>query len=885
MKVVDNETGQLVDVAPGAAQDAFAQGAASLRKGQRVPVRSPDGKLGTVPAEKAHEALQGGFSFADETELRQAELEAKHGSAGELAKTVAERAASGLTLGLSDAAIRNLGGSDWAKAAAERKEANPTLSTAAELGGAIAPVFFTGGLGAAGEAGAVARAGEAAAAGGERMLTSGAETALARAGEGGLARAGEALGADVASVAPTLGETAARGGIGAYAPTNLVSRVGESAASAARGIVGEGATTLGGKVLQRAVPMAAQGAAEGAFYGAGQAVSDAALGDEDLTAEKLLAGTAGGALGGLALGGGLGALGAVGSDLAEKASFAFGSESSLRDWLQQFRDERVIKAVGASKADITALSGITRSGEKAEQRIAEIGDTITSYKMPDGKPLFSIGSTTEQIAKKTREAAREVGAQLGELRDKVAKTINEGDVVAPIAADFLQNAKTQIIEPLQRSLSDQSNRTARALARELAPLQRAAEAGTLTFEDLTRLRQSWDAQLHPPKGSGGLNVAKPTDAPLNSLTRSLEDTIERATDAAVKASGQVELDGQYQILKRQFRDLRDANKMAENWTARDLGNRLASPTDYATGLGGAAMALAHGAGGLGSIVTGLVASQVHHAVRERGSVVAAAVADKILKLNAISHAVSAVDQRIEAGLGKLLSAGKVAGLKSVAEMPWLDKPAKEPHDEFERLTRAATQLQSNPTANAAAASQRVAAIAPAAPLVASALANAHGAAVQALAKRIPPTPPSATIVPRAGHVANDVARATFLRSARGADPSKVLSDAQEGRLSTDSIGVMREVTPKLHAQIVSSAVQRYAQLVEAGKDLPYERRLQLAKLVGHPVDDTQTPQFIATIQELHAERNGAVKQAEQSSPKRQIKGADRFRSYSERIGL
>src|SRR5262245_18099332 len=127
-KVVDNATGQFVEVEDGAAQKGLLSGQLALRRGQ-VAVRAPDGTVGSIPAEQFEAATRQGFTLSNDAELREAELQARHGGLGGIARAGAEGAARGLTFGLSDAAARTLS-PETADEMRERQEAHPYASTA-----------------------------------------------------------------------------------------------------------------------------------------------------------------------------------------------------------------------------------------------------------------------------------------------------------------------------------------------------------------------------------------------------------------------------------------------------------------------------------------------------------------------------------------------------------------------------------------------------------------------------------------------------------------------------------------------------------------------------------------------------------------------------------
>ena len=164
---------------------------------------------------------------------------------------------------------------------------------------------------------------------------------------------------------------------------------------------GIGATTALGRIGANVVG----GGAVGTLYGAGNAVSDAALGDQNLTAEKLFAGAGLGAL----LGGGGAGLGtAIGE--GGRAVFRRGAAAAadVADPLAEFADERWLKAGGGIQNDIKKIP----EGERAA-----VADAIRTHMSPAGKFL--------------PETLDDAAASLAKERDAVAKqmlqTVGVGD--------------------------------------------------------------------------------------------------------------------------------------------------------------------------------------------------------------------------------------------------------------------------------------------------------------------------------------------------------------------------------------------------------------------------------------------------------------------------
>jgi hypothetical protein len=149
--------------------------------GSNVTVRDPaTGDAFDVPTEQLRAYTDRGFTV-EGVEQRGARLASEvradiYGGVGGALKAGLVGALRGATLGGSDALMRAVGGEEAARELRGLREINPGISTATEIGGALAPAFFSGG--AALPAGAVSRIG----------------AGIARAGEGGgaLARIGSA---------------------------------------------------------------------------------------------------------------------------------------------------------------------------------------------------------------------------------------------------------------------------------------------------------------------------------------------------------------------------------------------------------------------------------------------------------------------------------------------------------------------------------------------------------------------------------------------------------------------------------------------------------------------------------------------------------------------
>jgi hypothetical protein len=270
--------------------------------------------------------------------------------------------ATALTGGLDQVAVHHAleatAGKEAAKAYAKNQreiaEANPGFKTAGELAGFAAAAYGSGGVGGA-----------------ARAIPGVGISALGGAAEGVAARA--------------------LGGV------------------AARGVLGRAIATSG--------ELAARGAVEGALDGAANEVTEADLGDRDVTADKLFASMGHGALYG-GLGGAV--LGGTGS-LAKSA--AVGSFNAARGGLSRVMGGGKQAAADlAAKAEVAATEGKALAKGVADDAAATAENTVAGARRAAGDAVDDIATGARKTAADAIEAtgtrpAQEMKAAKGLLED------------------------------------------------------------------------------------------------------------------------------------------------------------------------------------------------------------------------------------------------------------------------------------------------------------------------------------------------------------------------------------------------------------------------------------------------------------------------------------
>lgn len=816
MKVVDNATGQIQEVDEQLAREGLSSGAFALQKGQTVDVLdSTTGDLKKVAPDQLGQEFARGNELASASFVRQRELEEKHKGLGDFALAGAEGAARGLTFGASDLAARTFA-PELANEMAERKEVHPGIATVGEIGGAVAPMLLSGGTGAV-----------------------------------------------------------AKGA--ALAPTSLVGRAGAAAAGLAERAVGTEATSLLGRVAQRAIPMAVQGGLEGAAYGAGQVVSENALGDKEITAEKLLAGAEHGMFLGAGVGAGLGAATEVGKAAVQKV-FKFAGEESLQTWLKDVSDQQTIRALGGTQRDIGRLG---RTAEASEKRIGEIAETVRNAALDDGTKVFKPFSNASELADKLVVAERQSGKRLGDIVDKIEEITQAATEAKPNLGNFLKRVDDDILTPLRSSAIPEVRQRADVVERaikdlrpqtvepiklgpklkptdnvdelmaraqhappNLADFTMPAEAPEVGFKELRKIRTDLDSVIYQERANAASGIPGLPNPKLQALEQTrnlLEEEIEKAADKASQLVGDETLAGAYQSAKREFRDLRQAKEMAERWQMRDLGNRAVSPTDYITGVGSGIAAAAHGIGGLASFGTGMFASAAHNVIRERGNSVLAFAADRLANVNALSHVVAGVDQKIEQGVKAALR----------TELPRAAVQATEKQKAFDKLADKVAAIQSDPLKAQEHVAQKIGGLATHAPGLAAAASNVVSQDMQYVADRMPKRM-TGTGMTGGRRAVSDAESYKAHQMVKAIDrPLTVITKIKEQRLTPSVAQAVRDRRPEIMGNIETQIATQLA----SGRKPSWETQKQLSILSGKPVTFQQSPQFKASIQQIYQQQN------------------------------
>ena len=685
---------------------------------------------------------------------------------------------------------------------------------------------------------------------------------VAVAGTGG----GAAAAAGGAEAAAAGGSLLARGAAGAarLMPSALAAGAGQAAERAAgRLLVGAGLEGSG--VLATGARVAAGQAVEQALYGAGDAVRTAALDNVDLTAERVLAGAGWGALSGAALGGALGAGGAILSKGASKAADAMGAlrasvatkeletaarlegslakqETTVRALTDDFAREQAFKAIGASSGQVRRLE---------QEYSRELVDRMLAISMDVAPSKAGIAEGKLLTGQARKEAVESFAKAVGEERGALIKDLEKsgGKVNGESFAEVEQRARARMaIEDTK--LNDKQRRF----------LEEKLHDAAVYVEDGTPSRL-WEFRRLIDEQAGRASITDFEKSVLLDIKRGIDDGLVKAADDAGLSAWKVrwaETGKDYTAAQMALPILE--SKAAKSATQGYFGLQETIAAGAAIAGGGLA--------GVPAAILGSVASQFYkrHGAElgyqiarasSRGEVAAqiakiaeanvsrsfaGLIGDLASKGGRVAAKAPQIVERVAAGAPVL--AREVSRVKTAEQ-----KTAKSRREEYARAEAEVRAWQKNGR-GAPGARDLFDGAQPDLLKSIEARVEAAGRALErALPKGSPP--PGATVQ---GHVGSGP-KPTEAEMQRFLDVKKIIDEpgyvaqlAREGRLTPEHVATWREVQPLEYERVRAHAVAALAELKEP---LPYRQALQLSTMLDIPADASTTPEFVTFAQGLY----------------------------------
>jgi hypothetical protein len=778
--------GKPVDVPDDQVQEAILSGQFGVPEGTKISVRAPDGSVGSIPIEDAHSAFGSGFRFYGDADRAADEEKAKYEGVLPSIEAGAAGLARGGTFGLSDLALTGTGAAK-PETLEKLKEHNPGLSTTSEVTGAILPIVAAHVLApeAALPADAAALAG------------------------GGAVAADAGLGAlDVARAASEL------------APTSMVARVGDAAASA----VGGG---LPGTL--------ARGGVEGAAYGAGQQLSDDVLGDRQLSAENLLAAAGIGAGGGALISGAL-HIGSAGMKRAAGEIAERIGSTDLAKQAEQSAEELAVKSTGASVAD---MKGMTRNGKT----VNTVGRDLLNEGVADPRL-----SAEEQLAKTVEVRAR-VGKEIG---DSLA-TFDAHAAADPEAAKALfspaklaQKIEAEVIDklPYGGAFGDIKAKIEKNITGPLYEIGAKDPFAQMSLTEANALKTHWNDLFNNWNTESTAAGSAVKDA-----TRILKTSIDDAAKSISEKTGTGDVFQQFKDAKRIFGSMAAAEPALQRKVSRQLANRTFGLTGNMALLGGVL------SGNPIGVATGVASALVDKFARERGAALAAQALDRLSQTEMLASLSKGISKRIASattdfGAAKYTVPSAATILDSL-HFGHEKAYAEGPRDATEAFLRRADELRSlerNPVKAAWLSETHVAGLRSIAPEHAEALKSQHQAALAFLVSKLPPQESATGLMRGPKMIPAHADVQTFAEYVHAVDkPLEALDAALAGKSSPEAAEAVATVYPRLFATMKAQTLRA---LQSAEKPPKYQQVVSLSNFFGEPLDATMDPAFIASLQKI-----------------------------------
>lgn len=673
---------------------------------------------------------------------------------------------------------------------------------------------------------------------------------------------------------------------------SLVSPVNKLGIGVERGI---GAATRRGRIGAKAV----SGAAVGSLFGAGNAVSDAALNDHPLTAESLIANAGLGSVLGLA-GGGIGAgIEEGASALLPKLGRSVGGAQSILD---DIADDAAVKSTRATQAELSKVG---------EVKLAQVADVLRSR--------GHLKMTPDEMLTSLREDIPKMGALKGDFLDKAeAKglrpsfsdlfsrfddfeaNLSPGERKA-IAGD-LKDAREAFAEISNRPVTatGKTGSGFRAFDKEKQVIQgRAKWAGPnpndTTTAELKRslagvVRDELDRQLVPQLGpveGKAFIAAKETYGALREAEKLAVKGASRAGGVGLKdllwgiAGGSLHPVGIATALASKFMREHGQAIIAK---AADAVSKSPALATVAASLGkalpnvvpkmgqyGPALMQALQSGPHAALALHLVQSQVDPGYSATATLAGltpeepdqhAAALERAHGVASVAATLAKHQSAVDEGIGHIIKGTKPAA--TTAPHKAQDFGAKQMRgastpDAHRRRVDEVRQLATNPQALLERVSKNTGESEKYAPTVVSSLTATAQRAVAYLAKE-------AEEPPKPGPLARewtptDSERHVWMRKCEVVtEPMALLRIAAEGRLTRTQLDAVQAVYPALASDIRDRALNALV----SGEKMPYRARIMLGMLAGVDADGSMSSKALAANQQ--AIQNAGKKPSEEMGP-------------------
>jgi len=788
------ENNAIINAQPNDIDIAVRSGEYVPKKDQVFMVKDSSGTLGQVQGANLKKVLDAGYLLETPEEAHKRTIQEQYGDEG--LKTFLESAASSASFGVSTLGQAAAGyGAD----VAGREEANPTAAIAGEVAGFI-PGLFTG------------------------------------------------------STEATLGVKALRA-LGT--PVNAVTKAAQltekkvAQTLAKAGVEG----TVAKSIVAKVAPKFAAGAVEGAAFGAGSLIHEAALGKADVNAENLIGHVGLGAL----IGGGFGAtLGAAIEALPNVKLAPKAVQEVVSDFTSP--EKAALDLMGLSPSKI------------AKEEIKNPGFAKELSKFLKDDVMVGKVQTIDEIAAKISTLKQESGKNFAPVITKI-------DAMMDAAPELKVNRKTMFKE-LGSMLDDMFSGTVShspdaKLARKkfddyYEQVKKAADTGgSANASELFKLRKLADENAGWGKKYSDLSIEeKAARFSRDYYNDLLKNSIYNASEKSALPE-----------LATQFKEANRLYSMSTKYEQDAIRAAAKRPSMTLSDM-------AIGAASIGSMGPYGLAVLGAKKFLESDTRKALAVLGKIEKANIAVNKL--VDKSVKNFFEPAAKITKPVVLKKLTDTVYgTDLNDKKPKDMQQAYTNFENKMEAyraNPELFMQKINRATALMYDGAPDTSTAVDATAVRGMMFLDAKLPrrKSKPGALDILKSPKLPSNMELAKFHRYVTAVDdPKTVLHDLDNGTISHEGVEALREVYPNLYQKVQMVVGEK---LQQEGAKLSYNKRIQLGMLFGITADESMIPENIlglqANFQQQQSPEAGAVNSTQTGVAK--INKAKNLESATER---
>lgn len=573
---------------------------------------------------------------------------------------------------------------------------------------------------------------------------------------------------------------------------------------------------LGKKIAATIASKAAGGAVEGAFYGAGELMSEESLGRADVNAENLITAVGMGALLGGTITGGMSLVAETAKAVAPMTKLI---TSPLSSKVSQQLDTKVSSA---------RLLGITPTQlRKLEIRNPKIVEDIQSYLKDDLK--LGLADTAENLAAKNDEIMELAGKGIGNTLDEVDVILKSRPDLRPSAESVWGNVYNKVFKQVDDIFSDatgpgvaKARREATKFLDEIAELQKSG--AEFNAAQLQKIKKAQDKLLKYNKEPGKWTLFEDMVYTTRTAIRDEIDLL--ATN--------LEMQGMSGPLAKQLKEFNRQYSAASTFgdfietRALKSGDRqidflwMNAARDVALDVSRKLVVL-----GKLEKAKQFVSNASEKAIKNFVEPTANAIG-KTVRQTAVPFSI------MQSEFGKRYEDGKYKKPKDVSEA-------------YRNLQDNIVRYEQDPEAFIKRVNRNTASIYGAAPNTSTALDTLAVQAAMFLGSKVPkrttntgmlgmlqkPRPPSKLDLAKLERYLNTIE-----------NPKSVFTELESGKLTHESAEALRAVYPNMFSQLQDKALE----YVGKNPNLPYNKRLQLGILLDIPTDESLIPENVLGLQ-------------------------------------